>query len=500
MTIPLSSSQESWTRSAYFRAAVNFCVAVTNQIELDSNAMDEELIRQASENNKSRSLLRNQLRRRLGTDDVKNALHEEEEIKKKRDILRCQQRFPLGTLDEHTEGNLRMTLRTRLFENLKALEEGRRHPLDFDNSLPCSPCSFDSPLLSAPSSVVKLEAPQAHLTSSVYFIPFDEKSFPEHEVDKALFAAGERLEPFMSSQETTLHSKNSKENDVLEFELEANRCYDQRRTAFLLLRCESLSSPEIKNNTTSTEAETASTKQQRKQLAAAQSEYSAFKKSSRQRIKKLKEKLLVSKRCPLRKNFASTVARTSNLTSPTLVSSDTEKERIYSKIKLCVTKHSSVNLQWLLWHHETEKNTQSILHPAKPPFYYKYFQTVPLAPDADLPDAKQKELDQYLWPKEMEESIRHYLSGVVKYSHRRKRTKSKEWCPVLLSAADARQILEADINDPERCYAVSRFARFPRVASFPREAHFCWLHIHTRGDYCSSSALLEGAELSKSAL
>lgn len=129
---PLTSStpKESWTRNAYFRAAINFSKNLVDQIEIETKTADEELLRLEAESEHAMHRFEEQLvqrfrKRTIHSDDViqtRHAYQEEEDKKRKQDLFEIREAFPLASLEDDVEYQLRIVLRNRLLSHLKRLE------------------------------------------------------------------------------------------------------------------------------------------------------------------------------------------------------------------------------------------------------------------------------------------------------------------------------------------------------------------------------------------
>lgn len=121
----------SWARNAYFRAAINFSKNLVDCIEEEVKCADAELLRRGEEYERVSHIFEKQLAQRLRrqtiqSEDVIDARHAyqvEEDTKRRQDLVKIREVYPLSFLEDDAEYHIRTILRSKLLENLKNLEE-----------------------------------------------------------------------------------------------------------------------------------------------------------------------------------------------------------------------------------------------------------------------------------------------------------------------------------------------------------------------------------------
>lgn len=546
-----SSIRNCWTRNAYFRAAINFSTSLVDQIERETKWADEEIVRYAAEQSSNRAEYEKELRRKIARQTIKteSALLsrqtqlDEEADQSKRIDQDIRKRFPLSTLDEKSESELRITLRSRLLENLKGLESG------FYSSNPNSPsctAASQTALLASNSNSDDVVPQRAGL----YFIP---RGIPPTSSSRTVA----NTEPTSISQ---------KDIDIAQFEFSMRRSSDLRKEAFLNDRADYFRQRVelLKSLIASTPSK--SEKKMKEELAFSMRELHTVEKTRREfqeereernalnsaRLSKLRERVSNKQQGAKKSCSLKSISKSQSSSSVTAGRSPLE-ERVVSIIRYSLKKDTLSRMISL--NSSAHANTTTISNSTPLPEYgLMHFVDLPLPEDSHEEDIQ---VTRYLWPSELEQSIPHVLTGwcrplISRATQKTTRTvqaatlsptvasklpvngKKKKWRPILLSEIDVLSLervhrthqttpmvrgtcatygtLEVrDESAPEQLQApeesgdgmnkdamlaqAANYGNNSRRPTLPGEAHLAWMSIKGVGDFIACASSFEGCEL-----
>lgn len=415
------SIRECWTRNAYFRAAINFSVSLVDQIERETQWANEEIVRYAAEQSSNRAAFEKQLRQKIARQAIKSeGVHlsrqtqlDEEADHSKRIDQDIRKRFPLSTLDEQTESQLRITLRSRLQENLRGLENG------FYTSNPSSPscmAASQSALLGADNAIDA--APQR---AGLYFIPRD----------SAFTAVSTSCT--RTSQETDAEPSNvsQKDLDIAQLEYSMRQRSDMRQEAFLDARIsyfrETLDTLESQRRTL--EAQKKSDKKNAESIKFYKRELKTAEETRRNFVEERdkRNEFNSSRLSELRKRVLQNAKKMKNQakkshsqklsTAPTLTARKRSpiEQQIVSIIRKSLTKDTLTRMTTLNNDHHPHPYSSSAAGAAEetplPAYGLMHFMDLPLSEDSY---EMENQIRQFLWPSELEQSIPHVLTGWCK--------------------------------------------------------------------------------------